>query len=59
MTFICKGEREEIESWNDKKKVDAYLTKYLYFFDRFGDHNPQKVDQALMVLGRFAKSYQF
>jgi len=29
MTFICKGEREEIENWNDKKKVDAYLTKYL------------------------------
>jgi hypothetical protein len=35
------------------------LTKYLHFFDRFGDHNPQKVDQALMVFGRFAKSYQF
>jgi hypothetical protein len=39
--------------------LDAYLTKYLHFFDRFDDHNPQKVDQALMAFARFAKSYQF
>jgi hypothetical protein len=59
MTFICKGEREESGGWSNKAKVNAYLTKYLRFFDRFGDHDPKKVDQALMVFGRFVKTYHF
>jgi hypothetical protein len=59
MTFICKGEREESGDWSDKVKVKAYLTRYICFFNRFSDLDPQKVDRALMVFGRFIKAYQF
>ena len=59
MTFICKGECEENGGWSDEDKVKAYLTRYLRFFERFSDLDPQEVDQALMVFGRFVKTYQF
>jgi hypothetical protein len=60
MTFICcNGEREESGGWSDEEKVKAYLTRYLFFFERFSDLDPQEVDQALMVFGRFVKTYQF
>jgi len=59
MSFVSNGEPEESGHWNDKKKVDAYLNRYVEFFDRFNPIEPKKVDQALMVFGRFIKAYRF
>jgi hypothetical protein len=59
MTFICKGECQASGDWSDEEKLKAYLTRYICFFNRFSDLDPQKVDQALMIFGRFVKTYQF
>lgn len=57
MMFICKNEIEETGNWTDPAKIQAYLDKYIPFFDGFSEHDPQKVDQALMIFGRFIKTY--
>jgi hypothetical protein len=54
MTFICEGSKEEI-STNDREKIDTYLNKYIDFFRRFSECDPQKVDQALIKFGQFMK----
>jgi hypothetical protein len=59
MTFICERRCEEIGGWNDRKKIEAYVRKYIPFFNSLGTHGPQRIDQALMVLGRFIKNSQF
>jgi hypothetical protein len=59
MSFICGNQREEIGGWSDQEKIDAYLDGYIPFFNRFSVPNPQKVDQALLVFGRFIKNFQF
>jgi hypothetical protein len=59
MTFICKNQREEIGEWGDQRKIGAYLHRYIPFFARFDEPNSQRVDQALMVFGRFVKARQF
>jgi len=59
MSFICNGETEEITKWNDQRKTEAYLHCYLPFFKPFHiTPSSQKADQALMVFGRFLKSYR-
>jgi hypothetical protein len=58
MSYICEGRIEEIGDWNDAKKIDAYLTRYIKFFEQFSGCAPQKADQALMVFGRFVKGYK-
>ncbi|MDR3485871.1 MAG: hypothetical protein P4M05_13285 [Bradyrhizobium sp.] len=58
MSYICEHRIEEIGEWNDAKKIDAYLNKYVDFFQGFRGCEPQKADQALMVFGRFVKSYK-
>jgi hypothetical protein len=59
MSYICGGLREEIDGWKDSEKIGVYLGRYIRFFDHFRDEHPQKVDQALMVFGRFIKAYRF
>lgn len=57
MSFICLGKMEEIGTWSDKRKACSYLKRYLPFSKNLGVANTQKVDQALMVFGRFLKTY--
>ena len=52
MTFICGEQREEIGGWDDRRKIDAYLNRYIPFFERFGDHDSRAVDQALVAFGQ-------
>ncbi len=59
MTFIRGKPREEIAGWSDQKKINAYLGKYIPFFNSFGAHDQRMVDRALWVLGRFIKTTRF
>lgn len=59
MTVIGENRREEIVRWNDNQKIDSYLKRYVPFFRDFGTNEPRKLDQALMIFGRFMKNYRF
>jgi hypothetical protein len=59
MTIIREDQCEEIVGWNDDQKIDAYLKRYVPFFRSFGSDKSQKLDQALMIFGRFMKGYRF
>lgn len=55
MTKIEAGTASEIPH-SDKRKVEAYLTRYLHFYDRFSKLPAREVDRALWVYGRFLKN---
>jgi hypothetical protein len=59
MAVVRESKLEEIVGWNDDQKIDAYLNRYIPFFGKFNTDKPQKLDQALMIFGRFAKNYRF
>ena len=59
MAFITKREREEIQTWSDKRKIDAYLNVYLPFFGTFRDCDLRLTDRALFMFGKFLKTSMF
>lgn len=58
MTFICDEIKEEIGGWNDQGKIDAYVKRYVPFFQTFSQCDPQNVDRALMRFGQFIKNFE-
>jgi len=57
MTFIQDRKKEEMRDWSDKRKIEAYLTRYLPFVRRFRTLGSRQVDRALWTFGQFIRRW--
>ena len=57
MTIIEDAKADELNRFNDKKKVTLYLERYLGFCERFQGIAQRQVDRALWTFGKFIRDH--
>lgn len=57
MVRLEEAELSELARYDDKKKVDIYLKRYLPFFRQFSGVSTRAFDRACWTLGKFLRDY--
>ncbi|KAF0154909.1 MAG: hypothetical protein FD159_2388 [Syntrophaceae bacterium] len=58
MAFIENGVCEENSQYDDRRKIKAYIDRYLPFHAKFAAFKGRTVDKALWAFGKFIKDRQ-